>query len=285
MRFFNKKQKLSQKKEKLVIIKNRLYKYLKLKNNNLILGQFPKLKKSQIKIHGNGNILYCDGRVSLQNTNINFLGNNSLVFLKTGKYSNLNISVHNNSVVYIGEKNYFNPHDSESTIILSEEKNLFIGNNNAFSFGQFFRTADPHLIYETNSHKRINPSKSIYIGDHVWIGQQCTILKGTKIHSGSIIGACSVISNKNISSNEVWAGIPAKKVKENIFWTGKCVHAWTEKETLENLVFPEDDYIYTEDNSTIPFEEIENKLTSIPTAYEKYEYLLQLTNTKNRFSK
>lgn len=275
MEFFKKKENL--------IIKNRLWKFIKLKNNNLIIGKFPKFQKSQIKIKGSNNILYCDGKVLLNNSTVRFNGDNSLIFLGAGTYT-ANITVYNNSTVYIGKHNYFNPHGDKSKIILSEGKNLFIGDKCAFSFGLFFRTADPHLIYDTSTHKRINNSKSIYIGDHVWIGQNVTILKGSNIHSGSIIGTESIVSNKKINSNEIWGGIPAKKLKDNIFWTGKCVHAWTEKDTEENTYYLEDDYIYTPEPSTISFETIENTLNSYKSANDKYLYLKNLTTDKNRFA-
>ena len=271
------------KKKENLIIKNRLWKFIKLKNNNLIIGKFPKFKHSQIEIKGSNNILYCDGKVQLNNSVIKFNGNNSLIFLGEGQYT-IDITVHNNSTVYIGKKNYFNLHRNKSEIILSEGKNLFIGDKGAFSFGLFFRTADPHLIYDNSTHKRINDSKSIYIGDHVWIGQNATILKGSNIHSGSIIGTQSVISNKKINSNEIWAGVPAKKLKNNIFWTGKCVHAWTPEDTLKNKYYKEDEYIYTPTSSTISFETIEHTLNSCQNAYDKYLYLKTLPTDKNRFA-
>lgn len=270
-------------KTKACIIKNHLHKFLKLKNNNLILGDFPKIEKSQIEFNGSNNILFCDEDVILKNTTIKFNGSNSIVFLKKGTYR-FELNVHNNSAVYFGKQNYFNPYGTTSKIVLSEEKNLFIGNSNNFSFGLFFRTADPHLIYDTSTHKRINHSKSIYIGDHVWIGQNVTILKGTKIHSGSIIGTQCVISNKTVPSNEIWGGVPAKKIKDNAFWVGKCVHKWTEAETKENETFIEDSFIYQKEENTLAFEKIEEELNLLKTAQEKMEYLRQLPDFKNRFS-
>ena len=87
-------------KRKDIIIKNRLWKFIKLKNNNLIIGKFPKLEKSQIEIKGSNNILFCDGKVQLKNSTITFNGNNSLIFLKTGTYT-IDINVFNNNTVYI----------------------------------------------------------------------------------------------------------------------------------------------------------------------------------------
>jgi acetyltransferase-like isoleucine patch superfamily enzyme len=275
-KIFNRKQ------NKKIVITKRLDFY-KLKNNNLLLGDYPTLKKSKIKIFGNNNILFCEKGVILEKTNITFAGNNSLIFLKRGKY-NLEILINNDSVLHIGEGNYFNTTQVASKMILSEGKNIFIGNSCEFSLGLFFRNADPHLIYDKTTHNRINYSKSIYIGDHVWAGQNTIFLKGSQIHSGSIIGAGSVIANKKVLSNEVWAGNPIKRIKDNIFWSHESVHKWTSAETKERTSCNDDCYIYKKEDNSIAFDEIEKALNCLSTAKEKCEYLKQLPNFKNRFS-
>lgn len=56
-------------------------------------------------------------------------------------------------------------------------------------------------------------SEDIFIEEDVWIGTGCIILKGVSIGKGSIIGAGSLV-NKSIPSNQIWAGIPAKYIRE-----------------------------------------------------------------------
>jgi acetyltransferase-like isoleucine patch superfamily enzyme len=51
----------------------------------------------------------------------------------------------------------------------------------------------------------------IVIDDNVWLGFNVIILKGVKIGYGAIVAAGSVV-NKNIPANEIWGGIPAKKI-------------------------------------------------------------------------
>lgn len=97
---------------------------------------------------------------------------------------------HNN--VFLGVDNYFN---ERIVIIASECKHILIGGGCLFSFGVVIRNADAHLIYDINTHSRINATQSIYIGDHVWIGQNALLLKGTTIGSGSILGAGQLIKN------------------------------------------------------------------------------------------
>jgi len=53
----------------------------------------------------------------------------------------------------------------------------------------------------------------INIGINVWIGSNCTILPGVTIGNNAIIGAGSVVT-KNVESNTIVAGVPAKRIKK-----------------------------------------------------------------------
>lgn len=55
--------------------------------------------------------------------------------------------------------------------------------------------------------------KEIILKDSVWIGANVTILMGVEIGDYAIVGAGSVIT-KSIPSNEIWAGVLAKKIGE-----------------------------------------------------------------------
>ncbi|MBT3583897.1 MAG: N-acetyltransferase [Halobacteriovoraceae bacterium] len=50
-----------------------------------------------------------------------------------------------------------------------------------------------------------------HIGKRVSIGSNSTILGGLSIADGALVGAGSVVT-KNIGKNEIWAGVPAKKI-------------------------------------------------------------------------
>lgn len=56
--------------------------------------------------------------------------------------------------------------------------------------------------------------ENVKIENNVFIGAHTTILKGVTIGSNAIIGACSVIT-KDIPANEIWAGNPARFIKNN----------------------------------------------------------------------
>lgn len=52
----------------------------------------------------------------------------------------------------------------------------------------------------------------IIIENDVWIGAKSNIMSGVKIHNGSVIGACSVVT-KDVPPYAIVAGNPAKIVK------------------------------------------------------------------------
>jgi len=55
--------------------------------------------------------------------------------------------------------------------------------------------------------------KKLLFRSNVWIGYDATILKGVKIGDGAIIAAGSVIT-KNVTSNILVGGVPAKEIKK-----------------------------------------------------------------------
>lgn len=259
--------------------------FLRLMKRNKFLGHLPKMKYSRIIFKGKNNLLYCEKGVKLRNSNIEFAGNNSIIYLsKSHCPYKINLFVNNNNSVYIGKNNYFNS-GTPFTIICSENKNVFIGNNNLFSLNICLRNADAHLIYDCTTKKRLNYSKSIYIGDHIWICQNTSVFKGTKIHSGSIVGANSIV-NKELLSNSIYAGSKIELIKKNTFWTDDCVHKWTDTDTVENTVNEDDLYIYDNDDNYLSFDDIEMFLNKNKSTLIRLEYLKSISGnySKNRFS-
>ncbi len=256
-----------------------------LTDGNKILGSVPKLINTKINFLGKNNILYCDKNVEIINSTLNFNCDNSLIFLNKGLYY-LNAAIHFDSVLYIGENNYFNPGGNPISIIVSEHKNVFIGNGNLFSTNISIRNADSHLVYNSKTKKRINPSKSCYIGDKVWIGQNAVILKGSMIYSNCIIGANSVVPNKNLKSGRIYAGNPIKQIKKNICRQGKCVHKWDKNMTAENEYISDDSIIYKYSKKDfISFDIVEKNLDNFSLAFDKCNYLKNLSKNINRFTR
>ena len=81
------------------------------------------------------------------------------------------------------------------------------------------RTSDSHSLLDLNGN-RLNAAKDINIGDHVWVGTECLILKGANIPSDCVIAAKSLVCKTNMKwiSFAVYGGNPAKLIKSNINW-------------------------------------------------------------------
>ncbi len=78
--------------------------------------------------------------------------------------------------------------------------------------------ASNHLISSEKPYRDLpwdETKVGISIEENVWIGAGVTVLPGCAIGKNSVVGAGSVVT-KSIPANEVWAGIPAKKIRDII---------------------------------------------------------------------
>lgn len=94
-----------------------------------------------------------------------------------------------------------------------------IGRNSVASDNCRIQDSDIHYVLDDSGTPKPN-SAPIIIGDDVWIGMNCIILKGVTIGNGSAIGAGSVVT-KSIPEHCLACGNPAKVVKTDFYWTGK----------------------------------------------------------------
>jgi hypothetical protein len=102
---------------------------------------------------------------------------------------------------------------SNNDVEISCFKEIRIGKGVAISKGVIIRDSDNHSIQNNIA----DVSKPIEIGDHVWIGLRAIILKGVKIGNGAIVAAGAVVT-REVPSNSVVAGVPAKVIKTDIHW-------------------------------------------------------------------
>lgn len=96
-----------------------------------------------------------------------------------------------------------------SLIICNNE--VSIGSECLLSWDVQIMDADFHKIMDDSI--VLNNPRPIRIGDHVWIGSRCTILKGVHIANGCVIAAASVISRDLLTENTIYGG-HGKDIKE-----------------------------------------------------------------------
>ncbi|MCG9793514.1 acyltransferase [Flavobacterium algicola] len=130
----------------------------------------------------------------------------------------------------IQDETYFkfkNPFDMENYVSIGDR--TFIGRNCEFNCNlQIIIGSDvligSNSVFVDNNHQidkniciNLQPIKTalITLKNDIWIGSNCTILMGVTINDGAVVAAGSVVT-KNIPSNEIWGGIPAKKIKDRV---------------------------------------------------------------------
>ena len=96
-------------------------------------------------------------------------------------------------------------------------KQITFGNNVQFSWNCLVMDSDTHKIFDKDN-QQINIDKEIIFEDKIWIGCNCTILKGTHLSSNTVIGSNSVLTNKSYPGNCIIAGQPAEFKKEIKGW-------------------------------------------------------------------
>jgi acetyltransferase-like isoleucine patch superfamily enzyme len=90
-------------------------------------------------------------------------------------------------------------------------KSIIIGDACMIAHGAYISDADWHGIYDRA--EPVGNTKPVIFEDNVWIGDSAIICKGVRIGKNSIIGAGAVVT-KDVPPNSIFAGNPAKLVKE-----------------------------------------------------------------------
>lgn len=86
-----------------------------------------------------------------------------------------------------------------------------------FSYGILLRNHDSHQVLSLETGARLNPPEDIVIGDHVWMCERSTVMKGVTIGRDSVV-ALGALVTKDVPANSIAAGVPARTVKTDITW-------------------------------------------------------------------
>lgn len=184
------------------------------KNNSVCIHKTTAKNNVIISVYGDNNSISIDKDCILTNVSIVLIGNNnSLSIGANTKISGPSrILLEGNSTLAISENCGI-----RTSEILLRDANISIGEKCMFAHGIKIRNHDSHKIYDKESQLVQNQPKDIHIGRHVWLGENCTILKGVKIGDDSIIATGAIVT-KGCECGCILAGNPAKIIKENITW-------------------------------------------------------------------
>lgn len=193
------------------------------KNNKIIIiseeREYTKkhifIKGLKVYFEGKNNILKIYMPCNFENSKIVFAGNGSECILKKCRLINAEI--------YENEQAYFSIDENSSVnglfMLVNEKKSsISIGKDCMFSGKISFWPTDGHCISDKHGKCLNKASKGINIGNHVWIGYGCSIMKNVSIADNCVIGCSSVVTHSFNMQGSVIAGNPAKIVKTNIIW-------------------------------------------------------------------
>jgi len=111
-----------------------------------------------------------------------------------------------------GRKFESNSGITADTIIMVKEK-IEIGIDFICAWNCFISDSDWH---KTDAPQNTIPVK---LGNHIWVASNAMILKGSNISDNTIISSGTIVHNQQFQKNQLLASIPAKAIRENIFWS------------------------------------------------------------------
>lgn len=196
-----------------------------LKQNNIQVYHNDYTRLS-LHIEGKNNLISIPKRRGNGKISIHIYGFNNQVKIQEG------LALSGNLEIFIGQKHpnfgevtncsfFIGKNTSiESLKYITYNSNCYcnIGENCMISSEVLLYNTDAHPIFDNTSHELINYVTGIEIGRHCWLGMKSTVRKNSVLPAGSILGYQAVFAKKSTEKNCIWAGNPAKKIKENISW-------------------------------------------------------------------
>ena len=152
-------------------------------------------------LNPNKNVPKLLGKVYWDNKNVK-IGKNVVLSRNVRFWGDGKIVIGNNVVI-----------NDNTTIYASKNAGVFIGNNVAIAADCYIIDMNHGYEYGKSVYECKDSSEEIIISDNVWVGQNVTILKGSHIGRGCVIGAKSLI-NKKFGDELIIAGNPAKVIKQ-----------------------------------------------------------------------
>lgn len=174
------------------------------------------IKRSTFHDRGFANRIIIHKGSYLEGCNIQIFGSNNQILIGENVILHgvtLHIEDDNNNIVIQNNVTI----EEKTKLSCIEGKKLYIGEDCMLSSEVIISTGDSHSIINEEG-MRINSSKDVVIGSHVWIGNRVSINKGVVIAANSVIGNGSIVTKGLTEENCVLAGNPAKIVKTNINW-------------------------------------------------------------------
>lgn len=189
------------------------------RKGNTFTRQNAYIRGLRLYFGGKGNSVIVGGTTpsTLAGCDINVYGSNNKIVIEEGcGFKNLTIYMGgDNNTIHIKRRTMI---AGKTELAVMEGTKIIIGEDSLFSANVTFRAGDSHSVLDVATGERINPSKDIIVGDHVWIGNTVIVTKGTVIGRHCVVATGSVVAGKFFPDNCAIGGNPAKVLKEGISW-------------------------------------------------------------------
>lgn len=208
------------------------------------------LKNVKCDFVGAGNLLVIHKDARISDILFQFPSNDGIIVIGKGVRIRGRVRAGYRSKVYIGD---WTTSTTSIQIFTAESTNVFIGEDNMFAHNVLIRSEDGHGIFNVESGKRINKSRDVVIGAHVWIAENSIVLPGSCIGAGTTIG-CSSLVKGFIPNNCVAVGSPAKVVKKDAIWERTNIafsEPWIRENSIEQNINSTPYYSKTLDDRNI----------------------------------
>lgn len=178
----------------------------------------------RLSFYGKGNEVILGGAKPsyLINCNIAIHGSNNKVFIESGVGAK-GLTIYcgdQHCMVHVKEDTQF---AGKTELATMEGTRIEVGRDCLFSANITLRAGDSHSVIDAETGTRINKSKDIIIGDHVWIGNTVIVTKGSVIGEHSVVATGSVVAGKTYPCNVALGGNPAKVIKEGVSWLAETI--------------------------------------------------------------
>lgn len=187
-------------------------------NNQVLVSRGTKFKGSRIEIYGSNNRVEIGEFCDLNNFKIYIAGDNNTIVISSYVIFNKGGMVwveDQYCTLHVGKNSTFE--DVHLALTESGSK-ISIGEDCMFANDIDIRTGDSHSLLDYNSKKRINYAKDVFIGNHVWVGAHCSILKGVILANDVIVATRSLVNKTFTDEHVLIGGSPAKVLKNDITW-------------------------------------------------------------------
>lgn len=188
------------------------------RDGNIITGRTSVSTSTRVDFNSTGGSVVLGARARLHG-HVIFKGPDSTVVLEEGAYFRGRIWLGSSCTVRLGRGMYCG---ADLQISTAEGQDVVIGDDCLVAARCRIRADDSHPIYDAATGSRINLSRTVKIGDHVWIGTEVMVMPGSRIGSGSVVGARSMVTASHpVPENAIVAGTPAVVIREGVHWTRK----------------------------------------------------------------